>query len=697
MRIRILLPILATALPAFGLVIWLIVGGAAEQRDRVYERHEERAQTTAFALGQVMQTQVVEAGLLAASSLVTRPAPPGEVGAHLAESLGIVEEWRALAVVDAEGRVLAAAGDAWRGAFVGDRGYFREVVATGEPVVSEPLIPRAGAEQADGELRIVIATPVDFEVGGRGALLASLPEAFLKGAVREHVPASSRVHLVYGDGTGVAQPRWFGDAAHLSNAAQAALRRRSGAAVIPSEDGGRLLAFAPIPDRDWSVAISTPAREAFRLADDRLRNGLLLAALALGFIGVLSWSFGGRLAAAMRRVDEARGRAETASRRAALAAEASKQLSAHDSYESSIPAVARMARAELGAHCVAELVGEDGRVRRLSAEPKGASVPPEVADWPKKHRASLARGRSFVLDVAGAGDAPSGSALVAPIAQGDRLLGWMIFAAKGSRAYDDQERALAEDLGGRAAMAITSAEYYRKARESTAAREHVLSVVAHDLRTPLSTIDLTVANLARGEGLSEAARAKLERIARSSKQMQRLIRDLLEAARAESAGPYEQVAPHEVVGLVRDTAEAYRPLAAEKRITVRADVSVAESASVVCDRDRVDQVLANLVSNAIRFTPEGGLVTLSAAPAGDDEIAISVRDSGPGIRPEDVPRIFERFWRGLQNGGTGLGLAIAKAIVEAHGGRIWAESPSGGGAVISFTLPAAREGGAADR
>jgi signal transduction histidine kinase len=686
-RLRILVPILAAALPAFGLAVWLVVQGAAEQRDQIFERHELRARTTAIALTQVVRTQMAEAELLAASPIVTRPGTSDEIRAYLSEFFYVVEDWEVISVIDTEGWIIASTAERIHEPFVGDRPYFQEVVERGEPVVSGPLVARTHQEPS-----IIVASPVTFEDGSRGALTAALPLEWLQAAVSEHVPATSRVQLVHDDGEVVTESRGPDElsrrAPEETHAIQAALGGHAGAMIVSGPAGDRLTAHAPVEGQRWAVLVSTSAREAFRHANARLRTGLALAALALGAIVALSWSFGGRLAAAMLRVDEARGRAETARRRASLAAEASKRLSAHDSYELTIPAVAELACADLGEEVIVELVDEGGSPRRIGSSTDARPLPLPVTDWIRAHREALLRGDAQVISGKGAREGETVSALVAPVAANERLYGWLVFLTAGAREYEPDELVLAEDLGGRAAMAIVNAELYREARESTLAREHVLSVVAHDLRTPLTSIDLTVATLSRTGAVHEHARPQLERVDRASKQMQRLIRDLLGAARLEPEVLRANVTRCRVVELVRGAMDTYHPLAAEKDIRFSEHLEVGEDTMVWCDLDRVDQVLGNIVSNALRFTPPGGTVSLAARATSEPEITFEISDSGPGISPSELPRIFERFWHG-DHGGTGLGLAIAKAIVDANGGRIWAESPPDGGAAVMFTLPVA--------
>jgi signal transduction histidine kinase len=148
----------------------------------------------------------------------------------------------------------------------------------------------------------------------------------------------------------------------------------------------------------------------------------------------------------------------------------------------------------------------------------------------------------------------------------------------------------------------------------------------------------------------------------------------------------------DVAGILRDACESFRAPAENKLIAVECPIPT-DAPQVFADRDRVLQVLSNLLSNAVKFTPEGGTIALRAERQAD-AVHFCVSDTGPGIRTEDVAHIFERFYQATATAtmGTGLGLPIAKGIVEAHGGRIWADSKPGIGATFHFTLPIAQQG-----
>jgi signal transduction histidine kinase len=223
-------------------------------------------------------------------------------------------------------------------------------------------------------------------------------------------------------------------------------------------------------------------------------------------------------------------------------------------------------------------------------------------------------------------------------------------------------------------------------------RDEFLGMVSHDLRTMLGGISLGAALLAKeavGEGERGAARLlQIERIQRFTTRMNRLLGDLLDVVSLE-AGTL-RVVPRALDGseLLRDTADAFAPSFAAKGVALTTRV-VGGSLLATLDHERILQVLANLLANALKFTPMGGSVAV-VVTADAPFVRFSVSDTGCGVPEDQVEAIFERFAQGASHDrrGLGLGLYIAKCIVEAHGGKIWLERPSEGGSTFHFTLPA---------
>ena len=223
-------------------------------------------------------------------------------------------------------------------------------------------------------------------------------------------------------------------------------------------------------------------------------------------------------------------------------------------------------------------------------------------------------------------------------------------------------------------------------------RRDFISNISHELRTPLASLKALVETLQNGALEDpEAAQGFLQRMEIEVDSLAQMVQELLELPRIESGQVPIRQAPVPVRELVKEPLERLRPQAERAGLAMRLDLPPDELV-VLADLERTKQVLTNIVHNAIKFTPGGGCITISAARAGS-EIVVSVADTGPGIPARDLSRIFERFYkadRARASGGTGLGLATAKHIVQAHGGRVWAESREGQGSIFYFTLPAAR-------
>jgi signal transduction histidine kinase/CheY-like chemotaxis protein len=217
-------------------------------------------------------------------------------------------------------------------------------------------------------------------------------------------------------------------------------------------------------------------------------------------------------------------------------------------------------------------------------------------------------------------------------------------------------------------------------------RQDMIAIVSHDLRNPLSTISLAVAQMTRSAGASVPERT-IARVGRAAAQMEQLIGGLLDCASIEEGSFSVTREPVSIRGLLAEVVEAHTPLAEAKSLRLEG-VGPLEDGLLSGDSGRLSQVFSNLIGNAIKFTRAGGVIRLSATQA-QECWQISVADSGCGIDPEHVPHIFDRYWQGAGTGrhGIGLGLAIAKGIVEIHGGRLWVESQVGVGSTFRFTLP----------
>jgi signal transduction histidine kinase len=270
--------------------------------------------------------------------------------------------------------------------------------------------------------------------------------------------------------------------------------------------------------------------------------------------------------------------------------------------------------------------------------------------------------------------------------RGDDVLDMAIFIAMGFTVAALMARARESTRAAKSAWVEAEAARARL-HEAYRAREEMLAIVSHDLRTPLTSIELSSAQLIRSSAApgDEHFRVYSERIQRAARRMEALVRNLLDAAMIESGALAMTFAPVEVETLLESTVQLCQPLAERKSILLEARLQA--RTSLVCDGDRIKQTLENLVGNALKFVPTDGEVIVSARTEASD-IVFEVRDSGPGIPADKIGRVFDRYWRGNRGASTGLGLYIAKAIVEGHGGRIWAVSGNGKkGTTVAFALP----------
>lgn len=308
----------------------------------------------------------------------------------------------------------------------------------------------------------------------------------------------------------------------------------------------------------------------------------------------------------------------------------------------------------------------------------------EVTDeWIEAHTADATEyGRMRALGVR--------TALLLPLVAREHVLGVLTIFRTAARPYTDKERVVAEELALRAAFALDNARLYDTARQATLARDRALGVVSHDLRNPISAIGMCARALLTAIPESEPDRRDLARtILDSTELTQRMIRDLLDVASIE-VGRLAIERRTEHVAPILERAVALFAREAEDRGVALRLAPVPALPTIVGDADRLVQVLSNLLGNALRHTDRDGEVVVRATRTAEG-IECSVRDSGGGIPPEALPRIFERYWTARGNapkGGTGLGLAIARGIVEAHGGRLWADSELGRGSTFRFTIPA---------
>jgi PAS domain S-box-containing protein len=280
------------------------------------------------------------------------------------------------------------------------------------------------------------------------------------------------------------------------------------------------------------------------------------------------------------------------------------------------------------------------------------------------------------------------SILSAPLVARGKTRGAITLIRYGSgRRHRPWDVELARELARRVTLAVDNLYLYHATRQAVRARDQVLAVVSHDLRNLLDPISMNAAQLLEDTPAGSLARRPLERIRRAVEQMDRLIRDLLDVASIEAGRLVLAPEPIDPADLVAEALECHRP-AAERKSRRLVGAVPPDLPTVEGDRYRLLQVFTNLVGNALKFTPLEGTVTVGAERFGAGEVRFFVADTGPGILEEDLPHLFEAYWKSPSHRepGSGLGLAICERIVTAHGGRIWVESEPGAGSVFSFTL-----------
>ncbi len=408
----------------------------------------------------------------------------------------------------------------------------------------------------------------------------------------------------------------------------------------------------------------------------------------------------------------ARAEAEAAQQRATFLAEASALLGSSLEWETTLASVAKLAVPGIADWCSVEVPEtlapnvlpiavahvDPAKVaralewrQRWPPDPDAPAGPPAVI---RSGRSELYEEISDAMLVAVTRDEEQlgiareigvTSAMVVPLSARGRTLGAITFAAAESgRRYGPADLAMAEELGRRAGVAVDNARIWDEAQRAIRARDEVLAVVSHDLKNPLEAVLLSAALLLRSPE-SPRVRHYGEMLQRSAARMDRLIRELLDLSLMEAGRFRVQVRPERLETVVEEAFVVLAPLAAGKEIALGVEGGPL-GVEIRCDRDRVLQVVSNLVGNALAFTPRGGHVAVRLALR-ERNAEVAVSDDGPGIPPEDLPHVFDRYWKSRSRAGTGLGLAIARGIVDAHGGKIRVESRVGEGSTFTFTLP----------
>ncbi len=425
-----------------------------------------------------------------------------------------------------------------------------------------------------------------------------------------------------------------------------------------------------------------------------------------------------RYAAEVRAVAEA----EAAQRRLAFLAEASTALAASLDYEITLAQVARLAVPFLADWCAFFVLGEDGQVQRVemayanpAKEPIARELltryPPQpttaegvskalrtgtaelVAEATDTHLAGIARDAEHLALLREIGIT---SYMTVPLQARGRMLGALMFVSTESgRRYGDADLAFAEDLARRAALAIDNAWLYRAAHDAVRVREAFLSIAAHELKTPLTSMlgfaELLERRALRDQSLKEREQQVLRIIVRQTQQINKLVSAMLDLSRIETGQFDIERCLVDLGTLARRVVDDLQPTLDRHTIAFSGPP---EPLMILGDELRLEQVLQNLTHNAIKYSPVGGPITMRVEQRGD-RACVAISDHGIGIPQAAQARLFERFYRArnVQDwhiSGMGVGLYIVRTIVDLHGGEVTVASQEGQGSTFTVSLPMSR-------
>jgi PAS domain S-box-containing protein len=407
------------------------------------------------------------------------------------------------------------------------------------------------------------------------------------------------------------------------------------------------------------------------------------------------------------REQSARVEAEAAQRRLAFLAEASQILAVSLDFETTLQGVADLVVPGLADYCLIDMLDADGTIRRVAStvsEPyanDASDVAPLHIDAAAEHPLAvvLRTGQPLLTPVLPEQfrdrvHAAIGACLIVPLIARSGAAGAMTWLASRTRpAYALPDLGLAQDLARRCALAIDNARLYREARAAVSIRDEFMSVAAHELKTPMTSLrgyaQLLGREFERGEVANPArARRAAMTIQVQSDKLARLVAQLLDISRIQSGKLAIERKSADLSGLVRDVVDATRTQLRDHALIAR----LPRELVMLVDPLRIEQVVTNLIDNAIKYSPEGANIDVSLSNRAEDA-QLTVRDYGVGVPVEHRPHIFDRFYQAHAGGpltsmaGMGLGLYISRQIVELHGGTIEAEFPESGGTRFVVILP----------
>lgn len=666
--------------------LWL---GIREAETRVAEERTALARAAAVTTTAFVEGNLSTIRSLAHAPVFADPARQAELPPVVDRVLADNPDWEGWGLADADGWNVASTGAPPRTLTIGDRPYFKQVVATGRTAVSPAVLNRR-----TGNATVVLAAPVDFTTGGRGVLIASISTARL-GAELAALAGDPSLQFILADSDGRVFLHPVPDVARAlpplaerpEGAVAAALADQTGSRVTRPSGGDELLvAQAPVDGVGWRVLVAQPTATAFDLVRRQTAFALALFALAAASATAIGWFVGGRLALLYRREQRARAEAEaSAVQLRAISAESEARRHFLEQLIADAPVA------------IAVLEGPEHRFVTVNALYRALGPSTEMVGRPfaEVFPRRVSQGLVELLDHV--------------YERGERHVGIDQRRDEETEGGEARERyftfvfsryeGVDGEPGGIVVIALETTEAVLARGRAERKKDEFLATASHELKTPLAALSLTAQVLERSLRRDALDPGRLERsVASITAQVDRatrLISELLDISRLEAGRAAPRREPVDLVDLARAAVQRQRdalPDAPRHELVERLEL---DRLVVRGDDARLDQVLTNLLSNAVKYSRAGGRVEVRVGKE-NGHATLSVADQGIGVPAAERDRLFSPFRRtsvahqvGVE--GTGLGLYITRRIVEAHEGRIEVADTPGGGATFVVRLPLSRE------